>query len=159
MKKSLLVFGIFSFLLFSQDILLSSDGKYGIGFVLGSPTGITGKVYLTRESAFDVGIGEIYEHGYYVWGDYLKHFYGVFPVANLPVYVGVGAAFHDYEKDNKKDHEDDDENRLEIRMPFGMEYLTQKIPLGIFLEIVPTLRLIPDFDVDIRAGLGLRYYF
>ncbi|NMB63904.1 MAG: hypothetical protein GYA16_03445, partial [Spirochaetes bacterium] len=75
----------------------------------------------------------------------------------LVFYLGVGAGFHDWEKDRKNDHEE--ENRIDVRIPVGLEYTFTKVPVGIFIELVPALRIIPDVDFDIRGGLGARYYF
>jgi hypothetical protein len=41
----------------------------------------------------------------------------------------------------------------------GLSYEFDGAPLDVFLEVVPTLDLIPGTAFDLGAGLGLRYYF
>lgn len=135
---------------------LSAAHTIGAGFILGDPSGLTAKIFMAKSEAIDIGVGESADD-LYIYADYLHHFGGVFPINELVFYLGVGAGFHDWEKDRKDDHED--ENRIDIRIPFGIEYTFTKVPVGIFLELVPALRIIPDVDFDIRGGLGARYYF
>ncbi|HOF14170.1 MAG TPA: hypothetical protein PLH80_11450 [Spirochaetota bacterium] len=34
-----------------------------------------------------------------------------------------------------------------------------EVPIRIFFELVPALRIAPDVDFGIRGGLGARYFF
>lgn len=136
--------------------IASAANNIGAGFILGDPSGLTAKIFMGKSDAIDIGIGEAADD-LYIYADYLRHFLGVFPINELVFYLGVGAGFHDWEKDRKNDHEE--ENRIDVRIPVGLEYTFTKVPVGIFIELVPALRIIPDVDFDIRGGLGARYYF
>ncbi|GAB4219019.1 MAG TPA: DUF3996 domain-containing protein [Spirochaetota bacterium] len=136
--------------------IASAAHNFGAGFILGDPSGLTAKIFMGKSDAIDIGIGESADD-LYIYADYLRHFHGVFPINELVFYLGVGAGFHDWEKDRKNDH--DEENRIDVRIPVGLEYTFTKVPVGIFIELVPALRIIPDVDFDIRGGLGARYYF
>lgn len=136
--------------------IASAAHNFGAGFILGDPSGLTAKIFMGKSDAIDIGIGESADD-LYIYADYLRHFHGVFPISELVFYLGVGAGFHDWEKDRKNDHEE--ENRIDVRIPVGLEYTFTKVPVGIFIELVPALRIIPDVDFDIRGGLGARYYF
>ncbi len=159
------VWGISKYFLSAALLLMFATpglaiGKYGIGvgFVLGDPSAITMKYFINEQHAFDVGIGEAGGDGFYLYGDYLLHFPTIIPVEKITLYLGGGIGFHDFEKDRK--HKDDiDENRIEVRLPIGVEFETPRIPLGVFLEIAPAMRLAPDVDFGFRGGLGIRYYF
>ena len=48
---------------------------------------------------------------------------------------------------------------LGVRFPVGIAYLFDGAPVDVFLEVVPTLNLIPDTDVDLDAAIGARYWF
>ncbi|MCX8123367.1 MAG: DUF3996 domain-containing protein [Spirochaetes bacterium] len=135
---------------------LVAANTIGAGFILGDPSGLTAKIFMGKSDAIDFGIGESADD-LYIYADYLHHFHGVFPVSELAFYIGVGGGFHNWEKDKRDEHEE--ENRIDVRIPFGLEYTFTKVPIGIFLELVPALRIIPDIDFDIRGGLGARYYF
>ena len=54
-----------------------------------------------------------------------------------------------------------DQNSLNvgIRLPVGIEYLFQRAPLDVFLEVVPVLDLTPESTVDVNASIGTRYFF
>jgi hypothetical protein len=152
MKNILLLCTIF--LLITSSLFATNN--IGAGFILGDPSGLTAKFFMGKSDAIDIGVGESADD-LYIYADYLRHFHGVFPINELVLYLGVGAGFHDWEKDNKNDNEE--ENRIDVRIPLGLEYTFTKVPIGIFLELVPALRIVPDIDFDIRGGLGARYYF
>src|SRR4051812_40427086 len=70
------------------------SGDFGIGLIIGEPTGISGKLYLQRRHAIDaaIGIGFIDGQGVHVHADYLWHplVLTQTPTFDLPLYVGVG---------------------------------------------------------------------
>jgi hypothetical protein len=158
MKRVFTVISLIVLILAASGALKAAERKFGVGFILGSPSGVTGKLFLNKSSAVDAGLGVAAGDGFYLYADYLMHFGGVFPVDNLDVYFGLGPGYHHYEKEHKR-NEDEEENRLEARLPVGLEYFIDKVPLGVFLEIAPALRIVPDIDFDFRGGIGLRYYF
>lgn len=135
---------------------LYAANTFGAGVILGSPSGLTAKLFLNQHDAVDFGIGEAAD-SLYIYADYLRHYSQAIPVKEMKLYLGIGAGFHDFEKDTRR--EDTDENRIDIRVPIGIEYMFDQPPIGIFLELVPALRIVPDVDFDIRGGLGARYFF
>jgi hypothetical protein len=48
---------------------------------------------------------------------------------------------------------------LGVRVPVGLTYLIDEAPVDIFLEVVPTMDLLPGTYLDLDAALGVRYYF
>ncbi len=136
-------------------------GDFGLGFVLGDPSGITAKYFLNRDHAVAAGIGDAAGSGFYLNVDYLMHFHEIIPVREMALYLGGGGAFHHYHRDRNGRIWDDEEeeNRIEARMPFGLNYVFKPIPIEVFFELVPALEIIPDVDFRLRAGLGARYYF
>ena len=153
--KRLVFFSILATVIFASHHGFAAN-TIGAGFILGSPSGLTAKIFMLQNDAIDIGIGESSDD-LYMYADYLRHFSNIFPVKNLAFYVGAGVGFHDYEKDGRNDHED--ENRVEIRTPLGLEYAFTEVPIRIFFELVPALRIAPDVDFGIRGGLGARYFF
>jgi len=153
MKNILLLCTIF--LLITSSLFATNN--IGAGFILGDPSGLTAKFFMGKSDAIDIGIGESADD-LYIYGDYLRHFYGIFPLNELAVYFGAGGALHDWEH-HKKHYYYEDELRIEIRIPCGIEFIARKVPIGVFLELVPVLRFIPQVDFGIRGGLGARYYF
>jgi len=140
------------FFLIITSITLSARGKgLGLGVIVGEPTGLSGKLWTAGGQAFDAAAAwSFVDNGaFYVHVNYLFHFADLISVkkGELPFYAGIGGKVKFV-----------DPVILGIRFPFGLEYLFDKVPLGIFLEIAPCLVLYPASDFDIGAGLGVRYY-
>jgi hypothetical protein len=156
MKRVLTVL-FFAAFAFTGTLLFAAESRLGLGVVLGDPSGITGKVFISSSDAIDAGIGASHHHGAYVYGDYLRHFSGVFPVPSLLLYLGIGPGFYDHDSEGRN-HSESDENGLECRFPIGLEYRFTTIPLAAFLELVPAMEIVPDIDFHLRGGLGIRYF-
>jgi hypothetical protein len=149
----------------------AKGGPFGLGIIGGNPTGITGKYFFGSEDAIDfhLGIGgwgrRNRDIGIYV--DYLRHFdLGVRnSVMSMAFYAGIGGdiIFTDNGycgKFNCKDYRDGDGTVwLAARAPLGINMMFQKVPLELFLEIIPALYIIQYISFDIDLALGLRFYF
>jgi hypothetical protein len=150
MKK---LFGLLFILITFIQINLSAQQKdFGLGIILGEPTGVSAKLWTTGENAFDFaaawsfqGNGNLLLQADYVW-----HIFRLIPVESgrLPFYVGVGAEVV-FANDPV----------LGVRVPLGLDYLFANAPVDIFVELVPILRLAPSTDFDFAGGIGARYWF
>lgn len=154
-KLIILLFVLFSF---------QSFAKTGVGVILGDPTALSLKQFFGAD-AVDAGLS-FGHHEVLLYGDYLKHFPGQLGkqnefVANLTPYVGIGPifAFGDNDKHHHFIDDDDDTFSFGGRIPFGAEWLSREIPLGVSVEIVPGVAVIPETNAFIQGGLALRYYF
>ncbi len=154
MKKNLVV--LIALLLIPG--VLSSQ-QLGLGAVVGSPTGLALKYMLGRSSAFaaHAGWSIIGDKGIHITGDYQYLFHMVIrtaegaTVSSLAPYVAAGGRFRFKERNG------DNEFHLGMRIGGGMEYMLSRV--GIFLEIVPVINLIPETDFDLEGGLGFLFYF
>jgi hypothetical protein len=136
-------------------------GKYGIGVILGSPTGFTGKSFLSRRSAVQINAGWSFVGavGFHATGDYQFLFPGVVhgetgeSLDNVVPYLGIGGRFRFKENDatNETDF------HVGLRLGGGIEYLIDRF--GVFLEIYPVVDFVPETDFDFEGGLGFRFYF
>ncbi len=146
----------------------AEEGKFGLGFVIGDPTAVSAKYFLSEDSAIDLQ-GSISGRDYFLlWSDYLYYFSpsskGFARFANrFHSYVGIGAlgAFatrSDHSRGNFFDKRDDD-FAIGARVPFGVEWFFKKVPLGIGLEVVPTAIITPTTKGVLMGGLSLRFYF
>ena len=158
MKKIIIISVSLLIVFFQYKILFAEREKFGIGFILGDPSGLTGKIIIDEISAIDLGIGDSLGEGYYLYGDLLIHSNEIIPAERFLTYIGIGIGFHHFEKE-RRIKDDIEENRIGVRVPFGVEYLTPNVPFGIFIELVPELRISPEVDFGFRAGLGARFYF
>ena len=129
-------------------------GGIGLGVIVGDPTGVTVKGWLSERSAIDAGFGWSFNHrdSPHLYADYLWHLFDVIRVdrGKLPLYFGVGGRIL-WERDR--------DNRAGIRAPVGIAYLCEGKPIEIFGEVVPILDVSPDTEFELSGGIGIRYYF
>ena len=118
---------------------LAERGPFGLGIIVGEPTGISGKYQLSTKNAIDGAVAwsldgdnELHLHG-----DYLYHWYEVVTVekGSLPLFAGVGGRFR------FRENRDDE---VGVRFPVGLTYLFDDAPFDVFLEVAPILELAPD---------------
>lgn len=141
--------------------MLVAGQSYGVGIILGSPTGLTGKMMLTRTSAIAVNAGWSFwpASGFHITGDYQFLFPGAItdedgrPVHSLIPYIGLGGRVRFRSNEN----DDDDDFQAGVRFGGGIEYLPE--PIGIFIELYPVVNLIPSTKFAFEGGLGFRIYF
>lgn len=153
MKKSLLLISFLILFLCGQATLYAAQnnrpGRFGLGLILGSPTGISAKYWLDKTHALDaaLGFGDMSIHADYLW-----HRWDMLPQpqsGKLATYWGLGAEV----KDKRKDTE------FGVRAVGGIAYNFPRHPVDVFLEVVPVLELSPNAGIGVGAGLGVRYYF
>lgn len=140
-----------------DEAIADSDG-FSLGIILGAPTGLSAKLWLAENSAVDAAVAwDFNRDRFHFHADYLQHFFGVFDVApdRLPVYVGIGGNI----RVRGDAPGDQGELRSGVRVPIGISYLATELPLELFAEAVPGLRLIPDTQFETWWGVGVRYRF
>jgi hypothetical protein len=130
----------------------AQESKFGLGVVLGEPTGVSAKLWLGQTSAVDGVVAWSFAKNpsLTIHADYLFHFFNVFSIekGRLPLYIGIGGTV--------SIGPDPD---FGVRIPFGATYLFDTVPLDIFLEAAPIFLLFPATDFDFNGGIGIRFYF
>jgi len=150
MFKKILI--LFTLILLLTGISNAQQSGFGLGLIVGEPTGLSGKYWISPWSAIDGAaawsLGK--NSRFQIHSDFLLHNYETISVikGKLPIYYGLGARLI-FAPDNV----------FGIRGVVGLDYLFAGTPLDIFLEIVPILDLAPKVDFDFNAGIGIRYYF
>jgi hypothetical protein len=145
-----------------------SNKTLGLGLELGAIDGLTGKWFLkdNGDQAIDFGIGELYDgyignrDGLHIYADYLFHPYVLASTEafELPLFIGAGVRFWDfnYGPNNGGD-------AIGIRVPFGLSFDFNTVPLDIFIAFVPVLDFIHDYTQnvagDFDVSVGVRYWF
>lgn len=148
-----------------------TPGALGVGIVLGSPTGITGKWVAGNHVAFDaaVGIGfgeDLHVHADWLWeGDSLLDEEG----ANLRWFAGIGGRFElDDDQDcngngnDECDDEDDDDEDIDLgpRVPVGLELRFASVrSLELFAELALGIEIVDDTGLTFDGGIGARWFF
>ncbi len=138
----------------------AKSNNFGLGIMVGEPTGISFKSWKSPSTAIDGGIGWGFgKDGFFnVHADYLIHRSQALKnqTNSLPVYFGIGAKLN-YRDDEFDDY--DAKTILGVRIPLGLAAFIKDTPVDIFAEIVPGLILLPETDFDLDVSLGIRYYF
>jgi len=136
-----------------------TQDNLGIGFILGEPTGFSLKYWLDEERAVDGAAAWSYSENdsFQLHGDYLIHDYELLEADEMPLYYGIGARLKLKDSDGGGRNEHDP--IFGIRVPVGVTYLFDEVPIDLFFELVPVLDLTPEVELDINAAVGLRYYF
>jgi hypothetical protein len=132
---------------------VNTDG-FGLGIIVGEPTGIAFKGWLSSSTALDGGAAWSFadNSNFAFHMDYLVHRFDWLDVSKgqLPVYFGIGGRFK---------IRDDADDALGIRIPVGLNYLFEASPIDIFFEVVPILELTPETEFRLNAAIGVRFFF
>ena len=148
MKLHLLVLSILVLVISSS---IHSQGKgFGLGIIIGEPTGLSAKYWTSSTNAFDFGLGYSFSpknSRLHLHADYLFHSSLTNTSEKFYLYYGPGVRI--------KTREDDD-SVLGIRGALGITWVPRNTPLDFFFEVVPVFTLIPATSFDINAGLGAR---
>ncbi len=136
----------------SVTFALSQDKGFGVGVILGEPTGLSGKVWVSEQNAVDFGLAYSFRSkGYFhVHADYLWHFPDVIQsTERFPLYVGLGGRFAAGRGSGI----------FGVRIPLGIAFWLRSAPLEFFLEVAPIVDLAPATELTANGGLGARFYF
>ena len=145
----------------------SANKTFGLGIMLGAPTGLSGKYFLDGSHALDFGIGGMRYYrnrdGLHAHLDYLWHPLSLVTAEafEMPLYFGIGGRLFDF--NDRNDQFANDTIALGLRAPIGLAFDFNNVPLDIFFE----LALVADFYVDYRdrlgfdvnGAVGIRYWF
>lgn len=157
MKRAALVlilFGCLAGLSFGE-----SNHSFGLGIMLGEPTGLSFKVWNRQTVAWDAGAAWSFVSGKYfqIHSDVLLHNFNLFKVqtGRMALFYGAGARI----KFGSSGADGDSDVVISLRVPVGISYEFDKTPVELFIEVVPMLDLVPRTDVTMAGAVGFRYYF
>ena len=147
-----------------DGITTVDKGPFGIGVILGEPTGITARYYL-GDQAIQAAVGSAFVGGgLQVHADYVWHPWVLEerPSVAIVSYFGPGARVIQYDAGRDAD----DYLALGIRGVAGMVFDFREVPLDAFVEVAGVLeyKFRGDNDdggvgVSLNGGAGVRYYF
>lgn len=134
-------------------------GNYGLGIIIGFPTGFSGELVLGKKSAivFNAGWSLRSDYTLHVTGTYQFMFPGVIKteegeaLRQVVPYLGVGGRLL------LEDKNDGSDVHVGLRMGGGIEYFVSRF--GMFLELYPVVDIVPETKLDFEGGLGIRFYF
>ena len=152
MKKYFLLAPLLSVLLLT-NINLAQQKGFGLGAVLGNPTGISARLWSADNVAFDFGLGYSFTSSNSLFDFFVDYVFHnsewIQDERNFILYYGPGARLHI----NK------DQSRLGVRGAVGILWLPEDSKIDVFVEVAPILDFIPATKFDFDGGIGLRYFF
>ena len=158
MKTLTILLAAFAFQVLSSGSLHAQQYEYGVGIIIGEPTGLSGKLWWSDNTAFDAGLAwsfadetEISLHGdllLHNW-ELLRRAFGITgDTTDMPLYYGFGARL-----------KAGDNTRLGIRFPIGAALVFPNYPIDFFVEIAPIMDVVPDTEIRGNASIGFRFWF
>ena len=164
MKHPYLTASALCFFLVVQ-VSIAQEHNFGLGVIVGEPTGVSAKLWTSHSTAFDFGLGwsvggdRIGKYdGFYDGGsrlhfhmDYLWHsFDAISSTERFPLYYGIGGRMNTGAGYNSS---------AAVRGVIGIAWMPHETPIDIFFEAVPSLQFTSSTGFAIDAGLGVRYFF
>lgn len=148
MKNKLHILIILILLSFST---IYAQNRFGMGIILGEPTGLSAKLWTGSINAIDFGAawsfkddGHLLLQGDYVWHSYVDQT----STGKAAFYYGIGGRIIF-----------SDDPLIGARVPLGLDYRFNEAPIDIFAEIVPILDLAPSTNFNLGGGIGVRFWF
>ena len=152
--RTLITLGVAFCLAVSSFAQTTAPGAKGwaAGAFLGEPTGITVRYGVTDTQSFEAKAAwSLYNQtSLLVQANYLQEFPGVIVIKgqDFPLYVGVGAEVNVGNTFG-----------LGVRIPGGILYRFQKIPLELAFELGIGMQIIPSTSLQGSGGFAVRYRF
>jgi hypothetical protein len=139
--------------------LARTQGKFGVGLIVGEPTGVAWKYRISGANAVDGAIGlspgdRARFHVDYLWE---KH---SFQEENLSLHYGAGCGGFTVSRSRGGDTYVFVRRDLgfAFRGIVGLTYMFPRSPFDAFIEIAPLLIVSPASGMGIDAALGVRLY-
>jgi len=132
----------------------AGPSTFGLGIVIGEPTGINAKLFLDGNNALDMAAAWSLsgDNDLHLRVDYIFHRYQLIKVdkGKLPFFFGLGG---------RVEFRENRDDKVGVRVPVGLAYEFANAPFDVFGEIVPVLELTPDTDFEFEGAIGVRFWF
>ena len=149
MRRSVLVL---LWLSLGSGYVMAQDRGFGLGILIGEPTGVSAKQWLSGRNAFDLGLAWSFRRSgfFHVHADYLWHFPDAIKGTERFIpYAGVGGRLGARREDIL----------IGVRVVGGLAWWPRKAPIDVFLEIAPIVDLAPATQLSANGGIGIRFFF
>jgi len=131
--------------LFLHNNSIGQDKGFGMGFMVGEPTGLSAKFWLNDNNALDFGLAYSFvrsNSAVSMHADYLYHAFDLIKSNyRIPVYYGFGARLR---------FVNGSDNALGARGVIGVAWLSDQSPIDVFAESVWLI----TFDLNNQTSPG-----
>jgi hypothetical protein len=135
-------------------------GIFGVGIILGEPTGLSAKYWTAADRAWDFALGASFYTDFRLHATHIWHI-DAFNNQRVPFYYGIGGAVLGRTGrvatfgGKRYSHS----AGFGARASVGVSYLLPTAPFDFFAEIGSILIIVPPAAFDIDFSIGVRYYF
>ena len=143
----------------SSDAHADSPGPFGVGLVLGNPTGLSSNYRFGADRSVDAALAWNFGRysGFEIHSDYLWHrkniIRGKFA---FDLHYGIGGRLLSR---GDRDSNNNDRTFFGPRIPVGIGTNFNQTALEVFGEVVFVMNLISGTSADLDFGVGARIYF
>ena len=160
MMKVFRILLILIFIISTHSFAQRNSIKNGIGLILGTPdAGISIKFMNSSYRHFNGAVAwssgndkNDNNDGYlHLHADYIFKKWKIFDrsATNFNTFLGAGLQLRTGPGDET----------FGVRIPLGLSYTFNEVPIDAFIELVPHIGLIPDTDFGIDAAFAIRFLF
>lgn len=140
-------------LVLASSVYGGQGSDFGVGILIGEPTGICMKYFTTETRAWTAAAAWSLsgnDKGAHFYADHLFHLSELasWEGGRSPFYAGIGGRVVFRNK-----------TTAGVRIPVGMAWVFDEAPFDIFLEVAPVMDLLPDTDFSVAGGFGARFWF
>lgn len=140
----------------------AKNKRLGIGGILVSPTGVSGKYILTPKTAVDAALNLFFFENIHFHSDYLIKSKVLLKEGSslLTAHYGVGGRYRVFKKRVTDDEGSRNETvqQLGVRGPVGLDIWFPQVPIEVFAEVALVVNVVGDGRFDFDIGIGARYY-
>ncbi|MCI0507936.1 MAG: hypothetical protein L0Z73_17760 [Gammaproteobacteria bacterium] len=131
----------------------AEEGEFDIGIAAISPNGITAKFWTSDRAAIDIfGEWSFNSDEYHAHADLLYHDFDKIQLEDMRIAFYYGGGVRAIFAENE-------DTVLGVRIPFGLDYFLNDMPLEFFGELAPRVNIYPDTHFGMDVIVGLRYRF
>jgi hypothetical protein len=124
----------------------SSKNEFGLGLVVGEPSGLNGQFFWGPKSAVDITAA-------WSWSDWFM------TMADFQIYDYIGDAPREwqwwYGLGGYLAVPENEDGILGVRIPLGIKYHIPHSQMDAWGEVAPALQIIPDTKAEFQGGLGV----
>lgn len=128
---------------------LDDRNEFGMGLLLGEPSGINAQFFWTSKSALDFTGAWSWRDWFFVSADYQIYDYILDSPREWKWYYGLGAYLTIPENED---------GTIGARIPLGVKYHFPHSPIDFWAEVAPALQIAPDTEPELQGGLGVTFW-
>ena len=123
--------------------------EFGLGLVLGEPSGLNGQFLWSERSAIDITAAWSWRDWFFTSADFQMYDYILDSPREWKWYWG-GGAYLTLPKN--------DQGTFGVRVPLGIKYHIPHSPVDLWIEADPALQLIKSTEAELQGGFGVTFW-